>query len=180
MRGSEVRFYADLADMGEVLEAFENSGAFVYTATLSEVGTPLTSFSDPKNLMRFLRTDHPQPSNMFVITPEGTDVHTQSIKMRDGSGMKTKADQLLNPDAVLIKLGGQLREVLVATSINTTADTSKAKQTFKLLKGHVVANARHMGGFYVLPGALKKLENGWRLTPDPGFSRTEDLKLGKL
>jgi hypothetical protein len=180
MRGSEARFYADLEDMSELLKSFNNAGSFKYTETLSQVGASLTSFDDAKGMMRYLRTTHPQPSNVFLITGRAVEINTQEITMKDGSGVKIKADQLCNPDAVLIKLGGELKRILVATSINTTADTSKAKQTFNLLKKIVVVNAQYADGFYILPAALEKLRDGWRLTPDPGFSRTEDMKTAAI
>lgn len=177
MRGSEVRFYADIDDMVQLLKSFNESGPFNYTATLSELGAPLMFFDNSGTLMRYLRTDHPQPSNVFLITEKDVHVNTQSITMQDGSGVKTKADQPLNPDAVVIKLGGQLEDILVATSINTTAESQKAKRTFRVLKGIVIAKALYADGFYILPGAREKLKSGWRLTPDPGFSHTEDLKM---
>lgn len=176
MRGSEVRFYSDIEDMRALVKDFKNGRAFIFTKTLSELDAPLTNFDDPECLMRYLRTDHPQHSNVFLITEKDVEVNVRSITMQDGSGIKLKASQPFNPDGVLIRLGGQLREVLIATSINTTAETARARKIFKVLKKLVTANAEYIDGFYVLPGALEKLQNGWRLTPDPGFSRIDDLK----
>jgi hypothetical protein len=127
--------------------------------------------------MGYLRTHHPQANNVFLITPEGVEINSRALTMRDGSGIKMKADQPANPRAVLINLGGQMERILIATSINTTNETPIAKATFKELKKLVLANAKYIEGFYVLPGALTKFMGGWRLTPDPGFAKSEDLIL---
>lgn len=178
MHGSDLRFYADTSDLAELFSAFNRAGEFSYTQTLSEANKPLLTLKSADGLMRYLRTGHPQASNVFLIMDQASKLNTQSIILSDGSGTKCKADQPCNPDAVLIKLGGQLDEkrVLIATSINTTGETPRAKAVFKLLKKNTSAIARYVGGFYVLPGAFEKLNAGWRLTPDPGFSLNLDLK----
>ena len=167
MRGSEVRFYADAGDMPRVLGSFNQAGHFVYTEMLSAVGVPLLRLDDAMGLIPHLRDRHPQPSKVFLVTNDDVEINSRDVVMRDGSGIRIKADQPFNPDAVLLKLGGCLGQdrVLVATSISSTAETSKARRLFQMLNKIVAHSGEHTDGFYVLPGALDKFRGDWRLTP---------------
>lgn len=103
-------------------------------------------------------------------------LNTKLIEMEDGTGTKERASQILNLNAVLIKLGGELSgETLVCSNVNTTGETRVAKETFAALKKLVKSLSTQVNGSFVLPGALRKMTTGWRLTPDPGFSRELDL-----
>lgn len=179
MRGSEIRFYADHHDVIGLLCSFNEAANLLFTETLSEVDQPLLQFRDAELLISHLRNGHPQASKVFLIT-DGKQPICREIAMKDGTGIKTKVDQLFNPDAVLFRLGGVLEgsRTLIVHSINTTGESAAAKSLFELLKARVIRNATLVEGFYVLPQALEKFRGGWRLTPDPGFSRSEDLICG--
>jgi hypothetical protein len=98
--------------------------------------------------------------------------------MQDGSGIKISSDQLYNPHAIMIRLGGEIESerTLTAMSVNTTGETPEAKELFKAFKKVVLRNAKYIEGFYVLPHAMEKWEHGWRLTPSAQNPSALDLK----
>lgn len=177
MRGSEVRFYADINDSRQLFGLFNGLGAFRYTETLSEENAPLLSFENPDELVRYLQDRHPQATNVFLITDAACEIRTYCSNQTDGSGVKLVAVQAFNPDAILIQLGGEFDNILVAHSINTTGETPEAKEKFKLFKKTLMKQSTYIEGFYVLPSALEKFRKGWRLTTGSGYSPSEDLKV---
>ena len=168
MRGAEVRFYADLADMNQLLDAFEKIGPLIFTKTLSELNAAPVQLSDPRALSHHLRTDPSPPSNAFLITSECDPIVQRRIEMEDGSGIRMAAAELrINRHAILITLGGQLDgdSTLIASKVNSMSEAPKARQLYRAFKRAIVRTARHSEGFYLLPGAMQKLRSGWRLTP---------------
>lgn len=177
MRGSEIRFYGDRDDLVNQFERLSRLGDFKYTKTLSALNSKNIQFKDPKGLPAFVITSHPQPANVFLVCGEGSEISVKEIRMEDGSGLKYAADQAINPDCVLLRLGGTIDpDTLIATSVNTTGETPRAKDVFRLFKKAIADEATLIDGFYVLPGALKKLQAGWRLTTGVSHSRALDLK----
>ena len=176
VRGSEIRIYGDVKDLRRLFELH-----FLYELTcpdsLSDVGCAPISSHAPSKLERYLRTTHPQADKTFVLTTAGVEIVTKNIKMADGSGIKIATDQLFNPDAVFLRLGGELpaMKVIIANSLSTTGETALAKDTFKRLKKLVVSRSVRVRESYVMPNALEKLRVGWRLTPCPAYSRSEDV-----
>jgi hypothetical protein len=178
MRGSEIRVYADPADMKQLLNLFDQIGGLAFTEALSRLNAPPARFTDPRDLINYLRNTMLGHGGIFLVTRAGDAIVQMVLTMQDGSGTKVSTHQPFNPHAIMINLGGELEgdRTVVATSVNTTGETPKAKELFKAFKKLVLRNAEYINGFYVMPRALEKLDSGWRLTPEPQHSRSLDLK----
>lgn len=177
MRGSEIRVFTDASDANRLFELINAAGPFDFTESVGAVGKPLIRFSDALQLAPFLLDRTRQANRVFLVTEIGSEIFHREITMRDGSGIKLKADQPYNPDAILVRLGGWLEgeRILVGTSINTTAETAASKRLFSVLKSVVAKDFQRISGSFLGAGALEKFEAQWRLTPDPSYSASEDL-----
>ena len=178
LRGSEFSIYCDSDDYRYLLHRLREIGPLQFAESLSRLNDRLLVADDPTLLMKFLRKRHPEASSTFLVLPQAIRLNTALIEMEGRIGTKEKASQVLNPDAVLIKLGGELSGgILVCSKVNTTGETKIARETYAALKKLVKSASTHVNGSFVLPGAVRKLQAGWRLTPDPGFSRELDLAM---
>jgi hypothetical protein len=181
LRGSQFSVYCDGDDYQYLLPRLREIGPLQFAESLSQMNKRIFVTEDPALLLKFLRTKHPEASNTILVLPQAMRLNTRSIEMEDGTGAKEKASQVLNFNAVLIKLGGELSDkILVCSIVNTTGETKVAKETFAALKKLVSSVSTHVNGSFVLPGAISKLQAGWRLTPDPGFSRELDLAVPRV
>ena len=176
MRSSEIRFYGDVEDLRRLFACLLPYD-LTYTESLSEVGCAPVIFRDPGKLERYLPSIHPQTSKTFVLTTDGVEIVTHNVKMADGSGTRIATGQQFNPDAVVLRLGGELpaMSMIIAASLTTTGETALAKGTFQQLEKLVASQSVWVRESYVMPRALVKLRSGWRLTPDPGYSSSDDL-----
>jgi hypothetical protein len=176
MFSSEVRIYGDLEDLRRLFACLLPYD-LAYTESLSEVGCAPVIFREPSKLERYLPSSHSQTSKTFVLTGDGVDIVTQNLKMADGSGIKVATGQQSNPDAVLLRLGGEspAMRVIIATSLSTTGETALARGTFRQLEKLVALQSVRVRESYVMPRALEKLGGGWKFAPDPECSSFEDL-----
>ena len=163
MRGSEMRVYADAFDMAALFTSFNRDCPLRYTETLCEPDQKPIAFDDAMQLMGFAQTTHPHWVKVFMGTEAGGAVGTRVVRINDG--------------CVFIRLGGMVGRILIATSINTTADTEAAKRIFKRLKKLVTEVSRYGDGAYVMGGALAKLRSGWRLTHEVECSPGLDVRV---
>lgn len=180
MSGSSLEFYGDTADLELLFRAFKAVGHYFYTEALSEINEKNRQYRKPECLASHLVSyQHPQQSSVFMITDTSKEIIFRDIKMKDGPGIKRMASQNFNPDAIEILLGGEAApRTIVTTTLRTTGETNQAKDTFKAFR-KIVANASVKVGpnYRVLPSALKKLQDGWRLTPGIEYSSDLDLKI---
>lgn len=181
MRGSDVSFYADRDELLELFAEFNAIGALAYTETLSAVNTPLLVFDDATQLIGSLwtQTQEVDRPKLFLVHGRASPLIVEDRVQVDGGGKKLSVCNLFNPNAIVIRLGGELDQdkTLVATSINTTGESEFSRLLFARFKKLVRGSARRVGRFYLLPNALTKWCGGWRLTPDPQYTATEDLPL---
>jgi len=178
MSGSMIEFFADLIDLKNLFNEIDEDGEFIYTASLSEVDKNNNQFTSASNLIGYLVSyDKPVQTNVFLITLPSTILNERKIRMKDGSGFKTKIDQNYNLDAIEILLGGEAAlETIVTTTIRTTGETKIAKDLFRKFKIKMVKKSTKVGAnYYVLPNAMEKLRAGWRLTAGIGYSKKLDL-----
>ncbi len=85
---------------------------------------------------------------------------------------------MLNPDTCRLKIGGEAGEdLLIQGMLDTNAETHKAKVLFQQIRDVIRMRGTKIKNVLVMPGALKKLEAGWRLAPGPNFRPEFDLTL---
>ncbi|MBM0104863.1 hypothetical protein JM946_08890 [Steroidobacter sp. S1-65] len=172
-------FFADLEDLKLTLEAFRKLGEFRYTALSGAVNAELAEYRDPLSLMEvgIVTPDTPDRGAGYMITERSVTITTRRIEMLDGSGFKRTLDQSSNPDSVHIALGGELgARILIGSILDTHGDTERARATYALFKKVIVKRSKRVSNRQVMPGAMQKLEQGWRLTADKGFHPGLDLR----
>lgn len=180
MRGSHIDVLADKDDLYAIFERFDDIGNHRYTETLSDLNAPSKQFENARPLMDFLVSyQKPIQSKVFMITLPMTELISKTVVMSDGSGVKTSLmSQDFNPDAIQILLGGEAGPTtIVRTVLRTTGETPIAKELFKTFKKAMIKGAKRLQGhYYVMPHALRKLHEGWRLTPAIDFAKMMDIE----
>jgi hypothetical protein len=180
MSGYSIEFFADQSDLIKYFNISDKTGDFVYTARLSKVGERNIQLISALSLMDYLVTyEKPIQANVFLITLPSTVISEREIKMKDGSGIKIAIDQNNNFDANQILLGGEAGpSTVVTTTLRTTGETEAAVDLFKVFKKNVVKNSKKIGAnYYVMPGAMEKLKDGWRLTAGITYSKELNLSI---
>lgn len=173
-------FYADRDDMLMLLKAFRVLGKFKYTLGHGELNSGIVTHADPVEILDVgaVNSENPHRRFGYVITEEGTPVIGIAIAMSDGSGSKHIVDQVQNPDSVRLALGGNAGDrTLISSLLVTTGETKSAKKIYKLFAKVVKGAGRPIAGMYVLPNAMAKLQDGWRLTGGKTFAPELDLLL---
>lgn len=180
MNGSALEFYADRNDLVFLFAHFDQVGVLICTRTVSGVNCRNEQFQSLRKMIDFtVSPQEPVQANTFLITSANATLHSREIRMQDGTGVKIVIDELRNPDAIEILLGGEAGSAtLVTTTLRTRGLTSSAKELFKTWKKFVLKNSVKVGAnYYVMSGAYEKLSLGWRLTPGIGYSQDLDLRL---
>jgi hypothetical protein len=179
MAGLRTEFFADREDLKQLLECFRSLGEFRYTALTGTVNAELAEYRDPVELMNVGMVTPAAPGRGagYMITDVSVPVTTRQIKMADGSGFKLTLDQSSNPDAVRIALGGEAGDqTLISSIVDTQGDTDRARATHALFRKAVTKASKRVSSRFVMPGAMEKFEQGWRLTAGKGFHPGLDLK----
>lgn len=177
MRGGEVRFHADPADLVSLFGRLDERLSLTFTEQLSELNEQPRTIAFAKDLVEFAMTDEASPQAMFLVTRKGSPVALRQIVMEDGSGLKMSARSTFNPEGVVLRLAGedQGANTFVPSAFNTTADTDVARALFNELKKQIVRMSTYGQGFYIFPGALAKHHQGWRLAGGAQVSRSLDV-----
>tara|TARA_Y100001933_G_scaffold138897_1_gene137745 strand:- start:910 stop:1455 length:546 start_codon:yes stop_codon:yes gene_type:complete len=179
MPSLRAEFFTDRADTLRLLEALRTLGEFRYTAISSPVNAELAQYRDPVALLS-IGTVTPQAPNRgagFMVTEIEVPIITRRIAMADGSGFKLTLDQTSNPDSIRIALGGEVGdETIVSGIIDTQGATERSRRLHALFRKAIVKQSERVSGRFVMPGAMRKLNEGWRLTAGKGFHPDLDLR----
>lgn len=179
MPGLRVEFFADPEDMRRLLETFRSLGSFRYTAMTGKVNREPTEHDDPVGLLQssLVTPDDPNRGFGYLVTDASTVIKTRKIELADGSGFKILLGQNLTPDSVIVSLGGEIGdETLISSTVHTMGESDRARDLFALFKRAISKASSRVSGHYVMPCALRKLEQGWRLTEGKNHHRDLDLK----
>ena len=179
MGALRTEFFADREDLRRLLEAFRTLGEFRYTAVSGAVNGGLAEHRDPVELMSqgTVTPESPNRGAGYMVTDVATPVASRKIKMADGSGIKLTLDQSSNPDSIRIALGGEAGDqTLISGIVDTQGDTDRARTMHRLFRKAIVKEASRVADRFVMPGAMQKLDQGWRLTAGKGFHPGLDLQ----
>ena len=180
LSGSTIDIYLDNDDFLIFLEVFEAIGPHLFTEITSQINQ-LNNQSSESIILEsgLVSKSSPIQTARYLISEADYELKSRGIKLKDGSGVKTVIDQNYNPDSVEILMGGVADEtVIVATTLRTTGETKVAKELFKKLKKSIAEKSTKAGtNNFLLPGALSKLNAGWRLTPCLEYSESLDINL---
>jgi hypothetical protein len=111
-----------------------------------------------------------------------TKIRFHKIQLSDGSGFFSRAEHILNPDSVILAIGGDLDgDTLIMSDINTMAYTKRAIEIHNSFKKLVFAKTEKFGEkgsmYRLMPGAVSKLKMGWRFTADKRWSKEIDARI---
>ncbi len=193
MPGRSSYFYADENDLADLLVAFQESAGFKYVQMRSELNQPNEVYDDPLEILEEAMATCAEPirRHSFLVIDDDQEIFCRHITLRDGSGVRSIADQNNNFNSIVIAFGGYVgNQTILMSDVNTVGDTDKAIEIHKVFKKIIMANTTRVGGkgrpYRLMPEALKKLKSGWHLTQNkvwkPGVEEIElsDEKLAKL
>lgn len=136
----------------------------------------LTSYLNPADIPR-LGTANPQgrcPNIGYLVTDVEDALVPETLKLSDGS-VRYSAGRF-NLNSVRLSLGGDAgNRTLVCSLVDTLGVTPRAKQIHLLFSKEILRHGKKCGRFVILPGAVERLQNGWRLTEGVPLLRELDF-----
>ena len=172
MNGSSCEIYADNNDLNNLFGEIEKIGPFKYIKMTSELNKDNACYYSSIELLKYATGD------AFLVVDADKDVVSRTIDLIDGSGHKNRVDQDFNEDSICITLGGDIRNnTIIVTVFDTLGESSRAKEVFKIFKKTIMKNTKKVNRSRIMPSALEKLQNGWRLTQGETYSRELDVVL---
>lgn len=184
MPGVSCEFYADEADLTDLLREFPTLGLFKYVEIDSALNESNRVHFDPLEVLpaAIVSPEKPIRSQSFLVMEHDREIATRAIIRRDGSGMIRVADQNNNWDSIVIAFGGDAGDrTLIMSDINTVGDTEKARELHKKFKALVWSKTKRVGPkgtpYRLMPGAIAKAKAGWRLARDKGWQPVTDAIL---
>jgi hypothetical protein len=182
--GLSCEFFADNADLADLVREFATLGRFKFVQISSELNRPNRLYAEPAEILAaaLVSPEKPHRRQSILIMDHDQDVLTRAIVRTDGSGTLRVADQNNNWNSIVIVFGGEAGDqTLVLSDICTVGDTEKSRQLHKGFKALIWSKTVRVGPrgtpWRLMPGAIAKAKAGWRLTPDKGFVRDLDAKI---
>jgi hypothetical protein len=182
--GVSCEFYADEADLTDLLREFPTLGLFKYVEIDSALNQSNLVHFDPLDVLpaAIVSPEKPIRSQSFLVMEQDREIATRAIIRRDGSGTIRVADQNNNWDSIVIAFGGDAGDrTLIMSDINTVGDTEKARELHKKFKALVWSKTKRVGPkgtpYRLMPGAIAKAKAGWRLARDKGWQPVTDAHI---
>lgn len=179
MKGSAYYFYADKTDLEDLLRSLGELGSYCYTKGYWDANDSIPTYCDPLAIPNIgtVAPTHVCPDVGYLVAASGVPLRPEEIKLTDGR-IRFKVSNATTPDSVRLSLGGDAGDrTLIASALDTRAYTAEARALFSSFKKVIASTAKKVNRENVLPGAYKKLLDGWRLTTGKSYSRKMDLML---
>lgn len=180
MKGIRTTFYADRDDLNILAEAFSYLGNFAYTMNYWDEGAPFPSYQNPRDIPDFGLLNSQSASICGVallITDASQALNPQQYVLQSGKA-RLKVDNTTDPDSARLCVGGDAGEsILIASQIDTLGLTARAREIQSAFSHVIRERSANVDGYRVLPGAMLKLQSGWRLCFGKTYSPSLDLKL---
>lgn len=177
-RGRRITFYADRDDLSVLFERFLALGRMTYTLKIWDEGQPVPTVSNPLDIPDYGIVPPPFPSmfsRAYLIVDASESISPRRIVLLAG-GARYELDNGTNPSSVRLCLGGDAGDrTLIASQIDTLGFTERAQEMQAAFAKVIRKHGKKVGICYVLPGAMAKFKDGWRLTHDKGYARSQDL-----
>ncbi|MEO0399443.1 MAG: hypothetical protein AAF224_08480 [Pseudomonadota bacterium] len=184
MRGLRAEFYADDADVQSVLEKISEFDVYMCIEMNGQLNSALKVFEDPKEIFADMKTDRqfPRLRPAYLLIEKETEIVKDKTKMADGSGVKESSDQVLMPDSVVIRFGGNAGDdTLTMSQFATLGETNRSREIHKIVKRIITTNAKRVGPkgdpHLLMSGAIAKLKAGWRLVGAKNMPAMMDVKI---
>jgi hypothetical protein len=180
VRGRRITFYADKADLTKLFADFVRLGEFSYTLNYWDEGQPIPTVGDPADIPDYGVLSRPLPSicDLAYLVIDASDALRPERYTLKAGGARFTVDNSTNPSSVMLCLGGDAGDrTLIASQIDTLGLTERARQMHAAFSRIVRKRSTKVGICYVLPEAMSKFKDGWRLTYGKGYAPSQDLKL---
>lgn len=179
-KGIRITFYAHRDDLTTLFEEFSKIGAFKYTPTYWDEGLPTPTVTSPSDIPDYgvlsSRNDS-ICSRAYLVIDESEVLKPKRYTLKAG-GERLTVDNSTNPSSVRLCLGGDAgAHTLIASQIDTLGLTKRAQEMQAAFSRVVRKCGVKIGICYVLPGAMAKFKEGWRLTYGKGYAPSQDLKM---
>lgn len=179
MKSKQLFFFVTTSDIQSILQKFESSNAVQYIQTGMFDDFSVTLFNSMFNyeFLGYSISGDWNQLDSFLILPVGVKVNIREVPQKRG-GLKYAIDQMQNPQSIVFKPGGILREgVIVAGSIGTISDHKYSILLYRNLSNQMKKEFSKIGNFHVGEDAKRKLSDGWRLVTNEKSPKDYDLVL---
>lgn len=111
----------------------------------------------------------------YLVAEAVSQFQVRPVPQRNG-GVKYAIDQNLNPDTVVLTLGGRYSDnVVVAGRMGTVSSTKDSLDLYKLFERIIKKTFTRVRAYYVGPQAMEALRRGERLTASVRSPELYDL-----
>lgn len=112
----------------------------------------------------------------YLVAPTGHEFKPHVYKLRTGE-TRGSFDQRLNPETVVVSLGGRGGDrCLIAGEVTTLGEAEGAQILMRAFRRELVRRFEKVHSFMVGDEALALLNDGWRLTTDISSPQDADLR----
>jgi len=173
---SSIQFFATADDLRMLFEHVEATQQLTYTRAGHLHGREAESYTSGRDLPNLgaASSDAAITCDAYLVTPRASTVVLRQIDARIGRILTV--DQLLNPDTVIINVGGLYRPgVLIASTVGTAHDTPVSRVLFASWRRPIRRLWTKRNAAFVGPRALGILQAGGRLTWTVAAPREYDL-----
>jgi hypothetical protein len=171
--------YATPTDILQFLEDFEASRSIYYWLAGPSEGSCAERWENSVSIPGLGIAEGPQTSlcKSYLVTKRSAEVVSRKV-MQVGGGALFFADQLVNPESLVLTPGGIWRSgMIVAGMIGTVHENPSSRSLMGAARGSLRRNFRKVKSFWVGPEALLRLRSGERLTIAEQSPSSFDLRL---
>ena len=181
MHGKSREFYADNQDIMNLLKKFDTLGKFKYVGRYSEINREIDILYNAVDIYdkSICTPSRTSCGHQFSIFEKNANVKFRDIILSDDSGKRAALDTLFSDDSIETAFGGEVGDnVLVMGLISTVATDPVILGHFKRFKKLIESKCVRIGlpgrPVYLMPGAVQKAKQGWRLAQGKGWSVDSD------
>jgi hypothetical protein len=179
-KGRRITFYADRDDFTRLFKDFLSLGDFRYTLNYWEEDRPIPTVTNPVDIPNYglLKPPFLSICSVAYLVIDASDaLKPERYLLKTGEARFT-VDNSTNPNSVRLCLGGDAGDLtLIASQIDTLGLTERSHAMHAAFSRVVRKRAEKVGICYVLPSALSKFKDGWRLTYGKGYAPSQDLRM---
>ncbi|MFT6735599.1 MAG: hypothetical protein ACJAS9_003810 [Polaribacter sp.] len=180
MSGASIEIYADRCDFELLFKLMNSIGELKFIQSLSGLNQNPRVYENAESLSQY-QVDYENPNSkyLFLCLSKSESVNSRELVMKDGSnGVKFKTDEVFNPTAISILLGGEAAsDTIVKTVISSAYYSEEAKLKLHTIRKLIDKVSTKVNSFRVMASSYEKLLNGQRLAQGIDFNRDYDLKL---
>jgi hypothetical protein len=164
-RGIRTYYFADADDQKRFVAELASTGGLRFTYGVWREPATEPSYLDPRQIpnVGYVRANFDSITTGYCVTLETDKLIPRALSL---PGVPTRYEAgPNNPDSVRVSLGGEAGNmILVCSLIHTLGSTARSRELHsRLTKAAKKLSVVKCDRFLMFPGAITKLELGWRL-----------------